>query len=119
MPTDVVRFASVVKPSHQRAAVSRADLAVVVADFFNKGACLPALHPCSSHGDPVDRASLDRDIAPDSLEALATENLTGAGYMIEVGAVMGISVLIRPIDIFNEGRAGHAQFGVFCEVPKK
>src|SRR5580704_11493901 len=119
MPTDVVRFASVVKPSHQRAAVSRADLAVVVADFFNKGACLPALHPCSGHGDPVDRASLDRDIAPDSLEALATENLAGAGYMIKIGAVVGISMLIRPIDVFNERGAGHAQFGVLGEAPEQ
>src|SRR6516165_3375684 len=108
MPSDVVRFASVVKPSYQQAVVSSADLAVVVADFLSKGACLPALHPCSGHGDPVDRPSLDRDIAPDSLEALATENLAGARYMIEIGRVVGIGVLIRPIDILNEGGAGHA-----------
>ena len=116
MPTDVVGFASVVKPNHQRAVVPGADLAVVVADFFNKSAGLPALHPCRGHGDPVDRASLDRDIAPDSLEAPATEHLTSAGHMIEVGALVGVSVVIRPIDIFNEGRAGHAQFGVFGEA---
>src|SRR5258708_950276 len=117
MPSNVVGLATVLKPSNQRAVVPGADPAVVVADLFNKGACLPAFHSCSGHGDPVDRASLDRDVAPDSLEALATENLTGAGYMIEVGALVGIGVLVRPIDIFNEGRAGHAQFGVCGEAP--
>ena len=119
MSSDVVGFASVVKPSHQRAAVRRSHLAVVEADFFSKSAGLPSLHSSGRDGDPVDRAALDRNIAPDSLEAFATEHLTSAGYMIEVRAFMGVSVSIRPIHIFNGRGACDAQLGVSCEAPKQ
>src|SRR3984893_14789005 len=119
MSSDVVGFASVVKPSHQRAATGRSHLAVVEADFFSKSAGLPSLHSCGRDGDPVDRAALDRNIAPDSLEAFATEHLTSAGYMIEVRAFMGVSVLIRPTHIFNGGGACDAQLGVCDEAPKQ
>src|SRR5215510_9460838 len=112
MPPDVVGFSSVVKPRHQRAVVSGADLAMVIADLFNKRAGLPAPHPCGGHGDPIDRAALDRDIATDGLEAPATKNLASARYMIEIRPGVGVSVLIWLVDIFYEGRAGHTQLCV-------
>src|SRR5215471_9193806 len=118
MSTDIVGFTTVMKTSDQRTVVSSADLAVMVADLFNKRARLPALHSCGGHGNPVYCASLDRDIAADGLKAFTTEDLAGAGYMIQVGGAVRIGVLVRSIGILDKGRAGHPQFVVSGKAPE-
>ena len=97
MPTGVVGLASIVEARHQGTARARPDLAVVEADFLDECSCLPPLHPRGGTGNPVDGAALDRHVAADFVKIQAPKHLVCTGHVVEVGCVVGIGVLVRPV----------------------
>ncbi len=72
------------------------------AHLFDEGARLPAFHAGRGDGNPINRATLDRDITAHCLETLAAEDLAGARDMAEVRAAVGVGVHVRSIPIFDK-----------------
>jgi hypothetical protein len=115
----VVGFASVVEVHHQRTVVSGAEFSVMKRVLFGIGASLPALHPGRGDGDPVDGATLDRDVASDLVEAGPAKQLAGPRDVIELGVLVGVGVSFEVAGILDKGSTGDAEFGVLHELAEK
>src|SRR5215471_11713054 len=99
-----VSFAAVMKPHPElaRRARTHTEFAVMIANFFCERARLPAFHPRSRNGDPVNRASLYRAITAHFFEAFPAKHLARAGNVRRISKLMGITVLVNAVVVFHK-----------------
>src|SRR5215475_7682467 len=104
------------EPCDERRPLGRAHFAVVAARHLQEGLRLPALHTRGGHRHPIDSATLDPGVAADLFKAPPPEHLTRTGNMLEIRKLVRVAVILRPIGVFYEWRARHAEFRQLCEL---
>src|SRR5215475_4894656 len=96
------------EPCDERSALGGTHFAVVAARHLQEGSRFPALHARGGHRHPIDSTTLDPRVAADLFKALPPEHLTRAGNVLEIGKLVRIAVILRPIGVFYEWRTRHA-----------
>jgi len=81
------------------------------ATFLREGFGFPASHPCRNHRNQIYGASLQRNIAPDGLKALAPEQLTSSRHVLFPGE----AVIILNVSL-SEGSSRNPQLGVLSQL---
>src|SRR5262249_9041080 len=85
------------------------------AHLFRERTRLPAFHPGSGDGNPVNRTGLDRAVTPHLLEAFPAKHLTSARNMHGIGKLMGVTMLVEPVVVFDKRRASDTELRITSE----
>jgi hypothetical protein len=111
MATKKVVLLSIVEAGFQNVASGSPHGAMMAVSPFAERVGLPPFHSRSGDGDPVDAASLDRDVSTDILETRAAKQLALAIDVmdIDVTVLEGVEV---SLDVMSPS---DAQFGHFLE----
>src|SRR5271157_3710781 len=83
---------------HPRVVLSRPDSPMVQTHFVCKGPRLPPLHSRGDHGYMVYAATHYWHISTDLLEALASEQLTRAGYVLDADKAVVIDSTLHVLE---------------------
>ena len=102
---------------HQNVALSRTHFAVVLADFFREGPCLPSLRSRQDDSSRVNRSFLGPHIATDGFETFAAKQLARPGHVF--GSYKTVVVGLTRGTRRAESGSDDPNRGITSEFPSK